>query len=575
MCGFIGRIRNSESTYRPPSLLTGLPFLGRRGPDSHREWKSENESVELLHVRLAIVDTDSRAHQPYTVVEHGITVVLNGEIYNYQELRNELSDFQFHTTSDTEVVGVLFAREGIKGLQRLRGMFSMVIADSRARRVFLVRDPVGKKPFFLADLPSGKYFGSSILPLVAASGEPQQIDSSVIEYFWEEGYIPPNASVLKRFKPIAPGQVIELDWNGNIRAEHSCIPEYKPEAPPKDLAEIHERISTLVSQSVGRRLTNNPNPVCLLSGGIDSTVVAMHMKRQGVGSAITLGSLIPRQLDEKYARQAATKLAMPLQIVKAKPGRMADEFLWAIDLQDEPMGMMAFFPLAMMVRSAKEYGKILLTGDGGDEVFLGYGQPKDWTDKKDGGFGFAGLDDIKVGTASPAWMGSWGRRTISASLLGHMFTKLDRATAEQGVEGRCPLLDWDLMMFVRSLTPEQLFYNSQPKALLKAELKDWPQSFVERPKMGFPYRLRWVWALKGFSDFRDLIARDVIDTFESMLPIELRKPPSRWKNMEILRNFAAAWKLLAWSRFQHRLGLASTSGMDHHEILPEVSMING
>src|SRR5882724_1862472 len=219
MCGFIGRIRNPESGYQPPSLSTSLPFLGRRGPDSHREWKSDNGSVELLHVRLAIVDTDSRAHQPYTVAEHGITVVFNGEIYNYEELRKELSDFQFNTTSDTEVVGVLFAKHGIKGLQRLRGMFSMAIVDSRSRRVFLVRDPIGKKPFFLADLPSGKYFGSSILPLVAASGDAQQIDSSVLEYFWEEGYMPPNASALKGFKPLSPGQVIELDFNGNIRGE--------------------------------------------------------------------------------------------------------------------------------------------------------------------------------------------------------------------------------------------------------------------------------------------------------------------------------------------------------------------
>jgi asparagine synthetase B (glutamine-hydrolysing) len=264
---------------------------------------------------------------------------------------------------------------------------------------------------------------------------------------------------------------------------------------------------------------------------------------------------------------------MPLQIVKAKPGRMADEFLWAIDLQDEPMGMMAFFPLAMMVRSAKEYGKILLTGDGGDEVFLGYGKPSDWTEKKDNGFGFAGLSDVKVGSEAPSWMGSWGRRVISSSLLGHMFTKLDRATAEQGVEGRCPLLDWDLMMYVRSLKPEQLFYSGNPKALLKAELKDWPQAFIERPKMGFPYRLRWIWALKGFSDFRDLITRDTVDRFESVLPVDLRKTPTQWKNMEILRNFSAAWKLLAWSRFEHRLKLASFPTINHEQNRIEVSTV--
>src|SRR6267142_131147 len=121
MCGFIGRINtlqpNSAGT---PSLSAGLRFLSRRGPDSNREWASGDGQVELLHARLAIVDTDSRAHQPFTDVKDGITVVFNGEIYNYLDLRAELSDYEFRTRSDTEVIIALYVTQGLGGLRKLR-----------------------------------------------------------------------------------------------------------------------------------------------------------------------------------------------------------------------------------------------------------------------------------------------------------------------------------------------------------------------------------------------------------------------------------------------------------------------
>ena len=141
------------------------------------------------------------------------------------------------------------------------------------------------------------------------------------------------------------------------------------------MSQVLAEIDALLEHAVRRRLSNNPRPVCLLSGGVDSTVIAMHLQRLGGAEAITLGSLLPGELDERFARKAARRLAMPLRVVRARPSKMSDEVAWALDLQDEALGIMAFFPLALMVRRAKEYGKILLTGDGGDEVFLGTACP--------------------------------------------------------------------------------------------------------------------------------------------------------------------------------------------------------
>lgn len=549
MCGFIGRI-NVKHRLAPP-LTTSLQFLGRRGPDSHREWASHYQNVELLHARLAIVDTDSRAHQPFSDDAHGITVALNGEIYNYRELRSQLSGYSFRTESDTEVIIALYLAKGLAGLKQLRGMFALCIVDERKQRVYLARDPIGKKPLFLAQWSGDCVFGSSVLALVAASGCSPAISNTAREGFWEDAHVSPDESLVEECRPVPPGEVVELDWQGIERATHSCIPTVTSE-PTNHLKGAQEHVTELIQQSVRRRLLNNPNPVALLSGGIDSTVVTKHMKAVAGGSAITLGSVIPGTQDERFAREAAERIQVPLQTIRARSANLAADVNWAMNLQDEPLGMISFFPLALLIRAAKDYGRILLTGDGGDEVFLGYGQPEDWVKHSSNG------SKPQHDGSLPNWMSDWGKRTVTRSLVGHMFTKLDRAAAEQGVEARCPLLDWDVVAFARTLRPDVLFCDGRTKGLLKAQLGDWPARFVNRRKIGFAYNLRWAWYVSRFEGLRDMVSHDTVDLFASQLPAELRNEPSRWKSLAIFRNFPTVWKLVAWSSFEDRLRVASS-----------------
>ncbi|HKO42648.1 MAG TPA: asparagine synthetase B [Pyrinomonadaceae bacterium] len=551
MCGFIGRINGQPEHRLVPPLTASLQFLGRRGPDSHRDWMSQAGNVELLHARLAIVDTDSRAHQPFTDEARGITVALNGEIYNYRELRSQLSGYSFRTESDTEVIIALYLEKGLEALKQLRGMFALCIVDENKRLVYLSRDPIGKKPLFLAQWSGNCYFGSSVLALVAASGCNPAISDTAREEYWEHGHVAPNHSLIQDCRPVRPGEVVELDWQGIERATHSCIPTVTSKSTT-DLKGAQEYVTELIQQSVRRRLLNNPNPVALLSGGIDSTVVTKHMKAVAGGSAITLGSVIPGTQDERFAREAAQRLQVPLQTVRARSANLAADVNWALNLQDEPLGMISFFPLALLIRAAKEYGRILLTGDGGDEVFLGYGQPEDWIKQSSNG------SKPEHDGSLPHWMSDWGKRTVTTSLVGHMFTKLDRAAAEQGVEARCPLLDWDVVAFARTLSPDVLFCNGRTKGLLKAELGEWPTRFVNRRKIGFAYNLRWAWYVSRFEGLREMVSRDAVDLFASQLPSELRSEPSRWKSLAIFRNFPTVWKLVAWSSFEDRLRAASS-----------------
>lgn len=556
MCGFVGRIIADPDRTRVP-LAAALTFLRRRGPDSWAHWQDASGRVELLHARLAIVDQDDRARQPFSDPQTGLTVVFNGEVYNHLELRRQLAGFPFRTDSDTEVLLAAVAEWGLDGLKGIRGMFACCIVDSRSGRIWLARDPIGKKPLFYARWQDGVYFGSSVLAMAVVTRAAVTVRDELRQDYWNFDYIPPDQSLIAGCRPVEPGEVVELDGQGREIRRVGCRVGYES-APVHSVEEAHERVETLLDQSMARRMHNNPAPVSLLSGGIDSTVVTQWMHRQAGGAAITLRSLIPWGCDEKYARYAARRIGIRLELVDVKARRMADEVRWALDLQDEPLAVMSFLPLALLIRQARQHGKILLTGDGADELFLGYGRPQDWSDPEHG----AGRYDpralaIEVGTAAPPWMSPWGRWASGHSLLGHMFPKLDRAASEQGVEARCPLIDLDLVGFVKSLPPEQLFADGRSKGLLKRQLSGWPRWFVERRKMGFRYHLRWAWALRGFAGLREMVRPEAVEAFEPWLPPPLRRRPQLWPGRAIFRDFPAVWKVLAWSRFLARLEMAA------------------
>ena len=163
--------------------------------------------------------------------------------------------------------------------------------------------------------------------------------------------------------------------------------------------------------------------------------------------------------------------------------------------------MLIVFLLHQMVEAAAPHGRVLITGDGGRESFVGYRPPADWQTYVEAS---EELTFVKVGPGPSAWMGQWARDVTGNTLLGHMLAKVDRASAEQGVEIRCPLLDWSLMCYPRSLPYEKIAGNGTLKPLLKAQLDGWPAWFIERPKLGFAFNLRWRWAVSRFEGLREL-----------------------------------------------------------------------
>lgn len=553
MCGFVGALSFDQTK---TDIRDSLSVLGRRGPDGHKEWSSPDNFLKLLHTRLAIVDQRHVSDQPMVDAKNGLVLCFVGEIYNYQELKSKYSNYEYATEADSEVILAVYASQGSSGFSDLKGMFVLALADLNSKQIYLYRDPVGKKPLYIANWKHAIYFGTNALSFVAINKKHEGFNFES-DQWWTDGYADPASSVFQNVTPVLPGQLIQINWKGDInKADNLCVSPsrlYKNETLQESMFYVRE----MIRESILDRLNNSGQPVFLLSGGVDSTVLCLLLKEidPDLQHAIkprflSLGSYIPLTQDELYARYAAKRMGIQLEIQRIKIRNLAQEVSNALDLQDEPLGMISFFMLCKLVEYSRSVGKVLITGDGGDETFFGYGSSEDWI-QTHGRWN----EECRVypGRFIPDWISQWGADTTGRSLVGHHFTKVDRASAEQGVEIRCPYLSHDLICYVRSLPKSYLFHEDTTKYLLKKQLNDWPSWFVHRKKLGFAYNLRWQWALSGFSGLREEIDSQSIHTFSSQLPVPLRGNPAQWKTKDIFTSFTSVWKLLAWSRFLRKI----------------------
>ena len=390
MCGFLGSLGRPTHPAHPDGgidIERALPWISRRGPDGHQAWRSADGRASLLHARLAIVDRDPRSDQPFLDVERRIAVAFAGEIYNFHQVRTELAkQHAFATESDTEVVLAAYAHDGIEGLGRLKGMYALAIVDEARRRVVLARDPIGKKPLYFARWNGQAYFGSSALPMVALHGASVGLDASLLGHYWEHGFVPPDRSLLPGMAPVAPGECLELDWESQLLKRHDCSPVPEVLYSGEPLGQVTTTISRLCHQAVQRRLeNNNPTPTALLSGGIDSTVLVKHASALCANhhksrhlKTLSLGALIPGTNDELYARYAAHRIGVRVTTLRLRAAGLVDSVVAALEHQDEPLGMPSYYFLHELVRASATHSRILLTGDGGDELFLGYRAPGEW-----------------------------------------------------------------------------------------------------------------------------------------------------------------------------------------------------
>jgi asparagine synthase (glutamine-hydrolysing) len=372
MCGIAGVV--AKRPMAAPEALAGLvDGIAHRGPDDRGDWLSPDGTCALGHARLAILDLSPAGHQPMLDVETGNAVVFNGEIYNFADLRKvcESDGYAFRSHSDTEVILALYRRHGFDCLRHLRGMFAFALWDARARRLFFARDRVGKKPFHYAESPQGFAFCSEIDPLARHPWTERRLDRQALDFFLHLQYIPAPATIYRGIRKLPPAHYGVLDAAGLRIAPYWRV-DYRDKLRLGE-AEALDAFEAKLAEAVRLRMVADVPVGALLSGGVDSSVVVALMARQSAAPVRTF-SIGFREADfdeSAHARQAAEicgTLHRPFEL--AAPN--LDVLPMLVRRYGEPFGDSSALPSFTVCATARREVKVVMNGDGGDELLGGY-----------------------------------------------------------------------------------------------------------------------------------------------------------------------------------------------------------
>ncbi len=354
-------------------------LLQHRGPDGSACLARLGGRCLLGHSRLAIIDLEGGA-QPIGNEDETIWVILNGEIYNYVEIRERLiaKGHRFRTQSDTEVLVHLYEEKGHSLLDDLDGMFAFAILDEKNEQLFLARDRFGEKPLYYAPLNEGKglAFASEMKALFPFPGLDNHLDVAAIAQFLAVGYVPAPRTHLQGVRKLMAGEALSLAPGAGLRTWRYWQPRIEPNGTkPPSREDAIESVRARVLESVRLRLRSDVPVGAFLSGGVDSTYIAAAIRELQPAATFSTfcASFDDQQLDEApYARLVAEHLGTDHHEVRFSSGDLLAIFDELIDHYDEPFGDVSMFPTFAVCRAARQVCKVMLSGDGGDECFGGY-----------------------------------------------------------------------------------------------------------------------------------------------------------------------------------------------------------
>jgi asparagine synthase (glutamine-hydrolysing) len=365
-------------------------LLRHRGPDDEGVWLGEG--VGFAHRRLAVIDPSLRGHQPMSRGDGRWTITFNGEIYNYRELRGELEaeGERFHTGSDTEVLLAALIRWNRGALERLNGMFAFAFWDAADRRLMVARDRIGEKPFYYACVGGDFVFGSEIKALLAWPGLERRADLEAIHHYLSLQYVPSPLTAFQGVSKLPPGCFIEMSpGEAPTPARYWNLPRPGTIEPRSDAspAQLADEARALLGTAVRRQLVADVPVGAFLSGGVDSSSVTALMALEAGTSVktFTIGFDHSAYDERRFARLVAERYGTEhhVEVVDAKASEILPELVWHYG---EPFADPSAIPTFLVSRLARRHVTVALTGDGGDEFFLGYGRYADcralsWVDQ--------------------------------------------------------------------------------------------------------------------------------------------------------------------------------------------------
>jgi asparagine synthase (glutamine-hydrolysing) len=603
MCGIAGILTHGPAPSRE-RLVRMRTSLEHRGPDGSGLWM--DGPLGLVHTRLAIIEPSTASAQPMTGADGHSAISFNGEIYNYQELRGELgrSGHRFRTASDTEVLLAGFASQGPRFFERLDGMFAAALWDGT--RLILIRDRFGMKPLFYAQQGHELLFGSEPKALLAAGAAAQLRPQGVLEYMLlntTQGL----GCMYRGMSQVEPGTFVSFrPGEGPVPTRYWDIPT--PSRPSlKSWPPILANARDVLDRAVRRHLVSDRPVGVYLSGGIDSsllasTAAAVFPRLRSFSLTFDSAGHDPYQ---GFAERVADRFGMTHISVTMKDTEVPDLLAEMNELADEPQGDSADVAVYALSRIAREHVRVVLTGDGGDEVFGGYRRHRGELLARRMGWLARGARPFA------SWLGDVGRRRLrllttpseieryagylmslpdprrEASLLIHpdlqrdidfdavvgqirephqrtsglsamlatdlrtilsdsYLRKTDRACMMAGIEGRLPYLDRELVEFAFALPARALVSVVTGKQVLRKLLRERiPDSMTAAPKAGFnvPFG-RWLTESR-VTELRLALAQPTTALADLVSPLALSTLKSSPGNPQ---HAATQWKLL-------RLGL--------------------
>lgn len=486
MCGIFGYWDRERRGMEAPALAAMAKSLVHRGPDDEGIRHQPERGVAVGNRRLSIIDL-AGGHQPFVSDDGRIAVVQNGEIFNYVELAAELraQGVRLDTHSDTEVLLRLYEREGLAFVHRLNGMFAIAIDDAREDALLLVRDRIGVKPLYVAQAGGRTLFASEIKSLLQALPARPPLDLEAIHHYLTFNYVPPPWTVWQGIRHVTPGCWMKFTRGGTETGRWWNLAHQQQRE--QDFGAWSEEFLAILDDATRIRLRADVPWGAFLSGGVDSSTIVALMARhvQQPVRTFCIGFADPRFDESAYAAEAAQRFGCDHTSEIAELD-MLDRWPHVLYHLDQPHGDASFMPTLRVSELAARHVKVVLTGDGGDELFAGYDKYADYFARPDAAtqpaaaFQRGYFDAISLfapsakqalyrpevarqlrdvdsfeAAARPWFDEAAGFDRVNQALYldmqlllsGNNLVKPDRMGMAVSIEARTPFLDWRMMEF--------------------------------------------------------------------------------------------------------------------------------
>jgi len=551
MCGFIGvlhTVSQDRNDEMDQNIMEMTSTFAHRGPDD--EGYFSDDYVSFGFKRLSILDIEG-GHQPFSYEDEQFWIVFNGEIYNHVELRSELIEFgyEFNTNSDTEILLALYSKYNEQMLQKLRGMFGFVIWDKKDLVMFGARDHFGIKPFFYLEKEDVTYFTSEKKAIVLA--EQDELDLESLQHYLSFQYVPEPNTMTKLIKKLAPGHYFIKQPGKSMVIQSYWIPSFQP--VQSSASNLIQEIRDVLLDSVNIHMRSDVSVGSFLSGGIDSSLIVSLAKQVNPQlKTFTVGFERSGYSEVDIAQETADSLQLENFSYIISPEEFINELPKIVWHLDDPLADPAAIPLYFVAREARKQVKVVLSGEGADELFGGYNiyrephslrifnlvpyrfkqllnilskvLPEGFKGKSFIERGTTPLEERYIGNAKmfeekekevllrsfkpglsysnitePIYKQSLKYDAVTKMqnidiqtwLRGDILVKADKMTMAHSLELRVPFLDFQVFDVASKIPANQKIKNQTTKYILRKAAQGLvPEHVVNRKKLGFPVPIR-------------------------------------------------------------------------------------